>query len=122
MDLKTLVAAILVATGWMLFYSMIGGLIWFGQTAASQTQKCVDTYKQYIEEVDKKCTIKFGEAQSNEGIGMYMSLDDAKEILDAKINITQRINKLTSENYTITEQGLVSPNGSVIGTLANLSS
>lgn len=108
MDLKSLLVAVMIATGWILFYGMIGGLVWFGKTASDESNKCVAFYLNYTKTVEDKCTIRFNSTTTTNQ--------------QLNINGTMRLIEYMEHNYTITDAGLVAPNGDIVGTLANVSS
>ena len=54
---KDFLYLVLIAVSWLLFYGMVAGLIWFGITAKSESDRCIATYQEYIHEVQDKCTI-----------------------------------------------------------------
>jgi len=58
-----LTAATAVFVGWMVFYSMVIGLMWFGITAHSESSRCVATYEKYIEEANWACGVEMGGGQ-----------------------------------------------------------
>ena len=61
---KDFLYLVLIAVSWLLFYGMIAGLVWFGITARSESDRCMATYERYIKEVDEKCTIRLNGSRS----------------------------------------------------------
>jgi len=70
-DWKDHIRLVMIAVGWIAFYSMAGGLALFGIYAHMESSACMDTYNAYLQQCSS-CKIapeyQFGETPTNASI------------------------------------------------------
>lgn len=65
MTTKDFLYLVLIAVSWLLFYGMVFGLIWFGYTARTESDRCMAAYEKYLTETIANCTIRINYSEPN---------------------------------------------------------